>query len=146
MEALDAKATASVKDGALDAKVTAPVKKEALDAKQQHQSRMELLMQRRQHQSRRKPLVQGRQHQSRWKPLVQRQRHQPGWEGTGESADLSHKLLVLCYSVGSVGAPGKTGVGNRSFSLASHLLFVGTSHQGWALRSFLFGTLRSFPF
>ena len=46
----------------------------------------------------------------------------------GESADLSCKLLVLSYTVGWVGAPGETGVGNRSISQASHLLFVGTSH------------------
>ena len=46
----------------------------------------------------------------------------------GESADLSCKLLVFVLHGRVGGAPGKTGVGNRSFSQASHLLFVGTSH------------------
>ena len=51
-----------------------------------------------------------------------------GGSGWGNLQIWVASSWFLCYTVGSVGAPGKTGVGNRSFSQASHLLFVGTSH------------------
>ena len=51
-----------------------------------------------------------------------------GGSGWGNLQIWVASSWFLCYTVGLVGAPGKTGVGNRSFSQASHLLFVGTSH------------------
>ena len=87
MEALDAKATASVKDGALDAKATAPVKNEVLFAKCYSMSQEKALV----------------------------QRH-IGMGVDGGICRSEFKLLVLCFTLLSVGAPGKTVVSNRSFS------------------------------